>query len=128
MIAVPSGCNASRDRYTPDHKNSILFLQPIDFSNGADLKSIVRIADKAVDVYPTGYENKPQPGRGFNVPARVTLRDVYPVNKTTRQVRATCSTIFVPSSLQASVYLLRRFLHVPVSIYLYLHAKALSGS
>lgn len=74
-------------------KGSILFLEPVDFSRGIDLAKAVCISNKEVEVYPSGCENKPEPGSGINLPARVTLHGVFPINKTTREKESDASVV-----------------------------------
>lgn len=71
---------------------SITFLEAVDLSNGANLAAIVRIGNKAVDLYPEGTV-KPEPGQGLNLPARITLSNVFPINKSTRERDTDAATV-----------------------------------
>lgn len=57
---------------------SIAFLAPVDLTAAA-LGDIVRISAREVEVYPArGSVRAPEVGCGLNVPARVTLHNIYP--------------------------------------------------
>ena len=67
----------------PTH-GKVQFLDDVDMDHGIDFARIVSISNKAIEVYPEGYENKPPVGEELNVRARVTLENVIPIDKMTK--------------------------------------------
>ncbi|KIJ69845.1 hypothetical protein HYDPIDRAFT_104474 [Hydnomerulius pinastri MD-312] len=68
----------------------IHFLEPVDLTGlpklGALLGELVRFDDKECSVYPDGDDaDKPPPGSGLNVRARITLVRCWAVDKATRE-------------------------------------------
>ncbi|KAG8218498.1 nucleoporin autopeptidase-domain-containing protein [Butyriboletus roseoflavus] len=68
----------------------IYFLEPVDLTGlpklGALLGELVRFDDKECSVYPDGDEaDKPAPGTGLNVKARITLLRCWATDKATRE-------------------------------------------
>jgi nuclear pore complex protein Nup98-Nup96 len=68
----------------------ICFLEPVDLTGlpklGALLGDIVRFDDKECSVYPDSEEvDKPSPGSGLNVRARLTLLRCWAIDKATRE-------------------------------------------
>ena len=68
----------------------IHFLEPVDLTGlpklGALLGEVVRFDDKECSVYPDSEEvDKPQPGSGLNVKARLSLERCWALNKATRE-------------------------------------------
>nr|DBA32194.1 TPA: hypothetical protein GDO54_000004 [Pyxicephalus adspersus] len=63
---------------------SIFFEGPVNLTN-MSLDEIVHIRSKEVIVY-TDDANKPPVGEGLNRAAEVTLNEVWPINKTTREL------------------------------------------
>jgi len=68
----------------------IQFLEPVDLTGlpklGALLGELVRFDDKECSVYPDGDEaDKPAPGTGLNVKARIILLQCWATDKATRE-------------------------------------------
>ncbi|TRM67878.1 nucleoporin autopeptidase-domain-containing protein [Schizophyllum amplum] len=68
----------------------ILFLEPVDLTGLGRLKDlygdVVRFDDKECSVYPDVDDNdKPPPGHGLNVRARISLQRCWPLDKATRE-------------------------------------------
>ncbi|KDQ64139.1 hypothetical protein JAAARDRAFT_144613 [Jaapia argillacea MUCL 33604] len=68
----------------------ITFLEPVDLTGlaklGALLGEVVRFDDKECSVYPDSDEvDKPAPGSGLNVPARIELVRCWALDKATRE-------------------------------------------
>ena len=66
-----------------NHYGLIEFLEPVDLSSLINLDDIcgkiVIFASKSCVVYPD--DNRPKPGEGLNLPARITLEGCYPISK-----------------------------------------------
>eukprot|EP00050_Salpingoeca_kvevrii_P022602 m.128822 g.128822 ORF g.128822 m.128822 type:complete len:1848 (+) comp9760_c0_seq5:346-5889(+) len=58
---------------------------PTDISRGLDMDTVVTITKRSVDIYPSGYPQKPEVGYELNKPARVELYHVFPTDKTTKE-------------------------------------------
>jgi len=67
---------------------SVSFLEPVDLTAVPSLTSIcgniVQFAHKICVVYPDE-ENKPERGKGLNVPALISLERCWPVDRSTRE-------------------------------------------
>eukprot|EP00053_Salpingoeca_punica_P016345 m.153909 g.153909 ORF g.153909 m.153909 type:complete len:1345 (-) comp16948_c0_seq4:430-4464(-) len=63
----------------------IEFRGPTDLSGGVDFARVVEISRKVVVVYPPGSKRRPPVGKGLNRPARITLFNVYPTDKSTHK-------------------------------------------
>ena len=68
----------------------IYFLEPVDLTGlpklGALLGELIRFDDKECSVYPDGDEvDKPAPGTGLNVKARIILMRCWAIDKATRE-------------------------------------------
>lgn len=65
------------------HYGELEFLEPVDLTSIVNLDDIagnlVTFSNKTCVVYPD--DNKPKPGEGLNLPARITLEGCYPINK-----------------------------------------------
>lgn len=64
-----------------DNVGSIKFLKPVDV-RGLDLDAIVEFYPTSIVVYPNEDE-KPEPGRGLNTNAIISLESCFPVDPTT---------------------------------------------
>ncbi|KIY42877.1 C-terminal autoproteolytic domain of nucleoporin nup98 [Fistulina hepatica ATCC 64428] len=66
----------------------VQFLEPVDLTTLDELRQIlgkiVLFEERECTVYPSGEMDKPPPGSGLNVPARVTLYGCWPLDKATR--------------------------------------------
>jgi len=68
----------------------IRFLEPVDLTGlpklGALLGDVIRFGDKECSVYPDNEDaDKPPPGSGLNVKARIVLERCWPSDKATRE-------------------------------------------
>jgi len=59
----------------------IRFLAPVDLRGAPALDAVVRFERRAVAVYAAEQSPPPPPGQGLNVPAEVTLLNVFPSNR-----------------------------------------------
>ena len=68
---------------------SVHFREPVDLSTLASNEDlfggVVQIEDRHCTVYPDTYYDKPEEGKGLNVPAVITLEDCSPIDKATRE-------------------------------------------
>jgi len=64
---------------------SIKFLGETDVT-GIDLDAIINFEDRAVEVYPDDYPEKPPVGQGLNKPAEITLYHCWPTDKISHQI------------------------------------------
>lgn len=68
----------------------ICWLEPVDLTGLASLRElldrVVVIKDKEVMVYPDEYDDeKPEVGQGLNVPAVISLKNCWPLDRATRE-------------------------------------------
>ena len=85
QLSVCEGLIVGRKGY-----GEIQFLEPVDLTGlpklGALLGEVIRFDDKECSVYPDSEEvDKPPPGSGLNVKARLSLEGCWAVDKATRE-------------------------------------------
>jgi nuclear pore complex protein Nup98-Nup96 len=85
QLAAYKGLIVGRVGYGEIH-----FLEPVDLTGlprlGALLGDVIRFEDKECTVYPDIDDvDKPLPGTGLNVPARISLKKCFAVDKATRE-------------------------------------------